>query len=88
MKELKCQNCGGNEWIESGGIRKCAFCGSTYQLTREDIQTKESSIELNSDVERILAKCEKDPKNAKKYANLILDIDPGNKKAKKILRGY
>ena len=35
-------------------------------------------ISLNSDIERLLQKCKTDPKNKRKYINLILDIDPSN----------
>ena len=38
-------------------------------------------ISLQSDIELLLDKCRRDPRNARKYANLILDIDPGNKDA-------
>ena len=82
MLEMKCPNCGAIEWTEKDGFRKCAYCGTAFQAERK------SDISLNSDVANLLKKCEEDPENAKKYAALILDIDPLNRKAKKILRGY
>ena len=44
-----------------------------------------SSIALEEDIAVLLKKCREDPKNARKYANLVLDIDPGNAEAKKYL---
>ena len=44
-----------------------------------------SSIALDDDVERLLKKCRTDPKNARRYANLILDIDPDNAEVYKYL---
>ena len=80
MQELKCINCGGNEWINGDGFRKCAFCGTTFLVERQ------SSISVNNDVERLLEKCRKEPRKAKIYANLILDIDPTNQEARLYLK--
>ena len=44
-------------------------------------KAKNSSITLDNDVERLLKKCRSEPQNAKKYANLVLDIDPTNREA-------
>ena len=41
----------------------------------------QSTIALDDDVKRLLEKCKTDPKNARRYANLILDIDPDNEEA-------
>ena len=38
-------------------------------------------VSISEDIKRLLAKCRTDRKNARKYANLILDIDPNNKDA-------
>ena len=85
MKEMICNRCGANDWSNSNGYRKCNYCGTQFQLTAEDITNKESNISVNSDVEMLLNKCKTDPRNAKKYANLILDIDPSNLDALKYL---
>jgi hypothetical protein len=45
----------------------------------------EVNIEIDSDIQMLLMKCREDPVNARKYANLILDIDPGNLEAKRFL---
>ena len=44
-----------------------------------------SPIALDDDIARLLKKCESDPRNARKYANLILDIDPDNEEALKYI---
>ena len=44
-----------------------------------------SCIAINDDVQRLLDKCKREPKNAKRYANLVLDIDPTNREALKYL---
>lgn len=43
-------------------------------------------IALDDDVVRLLAKCEAEPARARKYANLVLDIDPSNTQALKELK--
>lgn len=80
MISLVCENCGGKEWLNKDGYRICQYCGSSYQLLPEE-KVKSSSIALNDDVERLLKKCRENPAQARKYANLVLDIDPTNKEA-------
>ena len=46
-----------------------------------------SGISLDDDISRLLSKCKEDPVNAKKYANLVLDIDPHNVEALKYVGG-
>lgn len=87
MRAFICESCGGREYTDENGYRICAFCGGKYKLDKEDIPLKQSSIAIDNDVTRLLKKCEAEPNNARKYANLILDIDPSNKEAKRIL-GY
>ena len=71
--------------MRNKGVRTCLYCGTQFQIPKEELPKKKSEIALNSDVERLLDKCRKDPKNARKYANLILDIDPTNRDALKYL---
>lgn len=56
-----------------------------YKTSIEKSTNKFSQISINSDVENLLQKCRIDRKNARKYANLILDIDPDNEEARKYL---
>ena len=79
MKLIMCQQCGSNDLQEKDGKIICGYCGSKFKKQPSSI------IALNDDVQRLLDKCEKEPKNAKKYANLILDIDPTNKEALKYI---
>ena len=85
MKIVRCQSCGANELVEKDGYMVCTFCNTRYTIEKEDLGIKTSSISLDSDIDILLKKCESDPKNAKKYANLILDIDPDNEEAIKYL---
>lgn len=78
MKKNGCVNCGANEMIEKGRYMVCAYCGSKFPQ-------KEKGISINSDIDILLEKCQKEPYNARKYANLILDIDPTNREALKYI---
>ena len=87
MKRFDCECCGSTKFITEGGYRICEFCGTKYQMERADIPVipKTSNIALNDDVQMLLQKCRTDPANAKRYATLILDIDPVNQEALRIL---
>jgi hypothetical protein len=79
----------------------CPYCDSRFAITKEDRSRGlfgsshhatlshsgvDSSIALDDDVVRLLEKCRTEPWNARKYANLVLDIDPHNREALKYLR--
>ena len=93
MIDLSCKTCGNPQMEEKHGMLVCPYCGNKTLLddsVRETIrrgkqQAMSSTIDLRSDVDILLEKCRKDPKNAKRYANLVLDIDPTNKEAYKYL---
>lgn len=85
MKMLKCTNCDANGLIEKGGFLVCEYCGSKFAIESSDMPQQSMGRSLSSDVERLLEKCRKEPRNARQYANLILDIDPTNKDALKYL---
>lgn len=78
MKSIVCERCGANEWSNQNGYRVCKYCGTQFQVTSKDFTIKESRVAVNADVERLLKLCAAEPHNAKKYANLVLDIDPSN----------
>lgn len=98
LQSIKCESCGASDWESKGNTKICKYCGSIYVLSAEKAETsqrgipfffdksRDSEIALNDDVERLLKKCRADPKNAKKYANLILDIDPTNREALKYIK--
>lgn len=84
MKQLICERCGGNEFSETDGFRICQYCSTKFTITFEDVKIRSSNIALNEDIELLLKKCEEDPVNSRRYANLILDIDPSNAEAIRI----
>lgn len=85
MKQFVCENCGANENYEKENFRVCKYCGSRFLILDEDLPQKSSNIALNDDIQRLIEKCKREPYNARRYANLILDLDPHNKEARKYL---
>jgi hypothetical protein len=86
MKIVICEKCKGSDFLELGAYKVCRYCRATYALDAEDILPKDSNISLDDDIGALLQKCRNDPANARRYAGLILDIDPGNSEAIKFLR--
>ena len=92
MKELSCKACGAPGLKQKNGWWVCEYCDSKFMLSSEDFDfyggksAFGSGISLGGDIERLLQKCRTDPRNARKYANLILDMDPDNEEALKYLR--
>lgn len=87
MQSIKCENCGATDLQIEGGYYICDYCGSKFLIQREDLPGGITAYNtgLDKDVERLLEKCRSNPERAKKYANLILEIDPFNKEAKKYI---
>jgi DNA-directed RNA polymerase subunit RPC12/RpoP len=100
MQVIYCQGCGSTSFVEKEGYRVCQYCGAKA-LIQERVPVQSyttvvyknvpscpvsSSIDLTDDVTRLLMKCKSDPRNARKYANLILDIDSDNTEAMKYLK--
>lgn len=81
MKLFICRNFGSNEYYDDGGFRVCKYCGTKYSIIQ-------SEIDLQEDVARLLKKCEEDPGKAKKHAQRILELDPYNEEAKRILSSH
>lgn len=86
MKIEICEKCGGGEFVSQDGYRICQYCNTKYLITPEDVTRKGSVIALDNDIKMLLQKCQDDPRNAYRYASLVLDIDPGNKDAIKYLK--
>lgn len=85
MKILKCSNCGASSLFESEGYMICEYCGSKFTVESSDFPQQSMGKSLNTDIDNLIRKCRTDPANAKKYANLILDIDPTNREALKYI---
>jgi len=85
MKAIYCKSCGAGELLLRDGYRVCAYCGTKHQLTGEDVTPHALGVAMSDDVLRLLQKCREEPYNARRYANLILDIDPNNAEALKYL---
>lgn len=85
MKLVDCIRCGSNELTEVDGFLICTFCRSKFVPESSDVPVAQTEIELNSDVKRLLDLCESDPANRKRYAGLVLDIDPSNQRARQYL---
>ena len=86
MKIEICERCGGGEFVDRDGYRICQYCNSKYLITPEDVTQKRSSITLDNDLKMLLQKCQDDPANARRYAGLVLDMDPGNVDALKYFK--
>lgn len=86
MRAMKCQNCGSGNLKKENGFWVCQYCGTRNYFTEDEMPAKESDINLGEDVRRLLQKWDRDPANAKKYAQLILQIDPHNHRALAELR--
>lgn len=85
MKIIQCANCAANELKEKDGYFICEYCGSRFAVEGSDRPRNAMGMSISEDIQRLLVKCRTDRKNARKYANLILDIDPDNKDALKYL---
>ena len=79
MQNYRCENCGSTELVVKNGYKVCPYCETRYAA----IST--TTISLKSDIEMLLEKCKNEPRNARRYANRVLDIDPDNKEALRYL---
>lgn len=86
MKSVECKNCGSVEFREEAGFQYCVYCQSRFIIETVPKSASNSSIAINEDIALLLRKCEEDPANRRKYANLVLDLDPINAIAMKYLR--
>lgn len=86
MKIQVCERCGGGEFVDRDGFRICQYCNTRYLIMAEDVTRKQSRISLDNDIKMLLQKCHDDPLNARRYASLVLDIDPGNLDAVRYLK--
>ena len=85
MKLVDCTRCGSKELVEKDGFIVCIYCQSKYVPQADDVPSRETVIEIASDIQSLLQKCREDSLNRRRFANLILDIDPTNLEAKQYL---
>jgi hypothetical protein len=85
MKLVDCTSCGSKELIEEDGFIICVYCQSKYVPHVDDVPSRKTGIGIASDIHELLKKCRNDPINRRRFANLILDIDPTNQEAKQYL---
>jgi hypothetical protein len=85
MKSLECTACGSKELLREAGNLVCAYCQSRFTPGPEREGGKSTAIDMQSDIDALLAKCVSDPGRRVRYARLILDIDPTNTEAIKYL---
>ena len=86
MMLIECPSCGSRELIAGEGVVTCAFCRTDFIQERPKEGRSGASIDMLSDIESLLLKCENDPRNRNRYVGLILDIDPTNADVVKYLR--
>lgn len=72
--------------VDAGEYVYCAYCQSQFVPQADDRVAKATSIEIESDIERLLRMCREDPLNRHRYASLVLDIDPTNQDVIQYLR--
>jgi hypothetical protein len=86
MKLVGCSRCGSKELVEDDGYMVCVYCQSRFVPGSADVPAVETVIGVASDIECLLVKCRSEPQNSRRYASLVLDIDPTNTEAMKYLR--
>lgn len=78
MKIIQCESCGSKDLTEIDGYSVCDYCQSKFVPKADETISKRTTLGGLSDVELLLQKCETDPANRRRYASLILDMDPAN----------
>ncbi len=81
-----CDYCG-SKFLKETKSERLFIGGTSFESENslgKNLGNLTGGISLNSDIERLLQKCRTDPKNKRKYINLILDIDPDNTDVYKI----
>ena len=79
-KYYVCAYCG-SKFLKETKSEKSSFGTVSFEggtPLSKSLDNLTGGISLDSDIERLLQKCRTDPKNKKKYINLILDLDPDN----------
>lgn len=86
MNLVECTKCGSNELFDEGGYVICAYCRLKFVPSPGDRPNTGGTISVYDDIRALLEKCKSEPSNRRRYANLILDLDPTNAEAIQYLR--
>lgn len=86
MRIIECTRCGSSELTQRDGYAQCIYCQSTFVLEADDRPAVASTIGVASDIDRLLERCRSDPQNRRRYAGLVLDLDPTNAEALRFLQ--
>lgn len=78
MKLVECIKCGSNELFEESIYVVCAYCRLKSVPSKTDLSNSPTAVSVYDDIRNLLEKCKNDPSNRRRYANLILDLDPTN----------
>lgn len=85
MDLVACTRCGSRELVDEGSNIVCPYCQSRFMPRGADVPRPGAGVGIHQDVQALLRKCRDEPANARRYANLILDIDPTNRDAARYL---
>lgn len=85
MREVVCAGCGSKELVEDAGYAVCVYCRTRHVPEPKDAPQTTTVIALANDVAALLQRCRDDPANRRRYANLVLDLDPTNREAQRYL---
>ena len=85
MVVVECKRCGSNELRQEVGVVVCVFCRTRYASDQKMAPSGKPKISISDDIADLLQKCQDDPINRRRYAGLILDLDPTNQDAIKYL---
>lgn len=86
MRLVECTKCGSNELFQESGYVVCAYCRLKFVPNASDLPNSSTAISVYDDIRALLEKCKNDPSNRRRYANLILDLDPTNSDAMQYLQ--
>lgn len=95
MQAIRCELCGSNELVKSGGMFVCQYCGTKYtteearKLVVEATVTLQGSVQVNGipTVNNTITRAREfesagDFDSAETYYNRVLDADPTNAEAR------
>lgn len=83
MKVIKCELCGSTEVTKIDGLYQCNHCKTKYTAQEAAKLLQDVKIDRSNELENYIvlarrAKEEDNAKNAEKYYELALHIDPSN----------